>query len=295
MKSLAMNETYRQFLIEGETAGARYCIGAPRNIQRGLVGSQLGSRSGSSLEFMDHREYIPGDDLRSIDWNAFARSDKLSIKLYRDEVSPHVDVIVDCSRSMSLADSEKARATLGLAAIFAQAACNSDYTFAAWQVRRTCEKIGNGTDRPTLWDDIDFDSELSCSESFKLQMPAWKPKGIRILLSDLFWLGDPYETLSILAERASTVVVIQVLAESDANPAQRGNVRLRDCETNHLKDIFIDAVAENKYKQNLARHQYNWNRGCRQVGAVMATVIAEQIVDQWKLDELVMAEILKVL
>lgn len=273
----------------------RYRIGAPRNIQRGLVGSLLGNRSGSSLEFMDHREYVPGDDLRRIDWNAFARGNKLSIKLYRDEVHPHVDIIIDCSRSMALADSEKARATLGLAAIFAQAACNSDYTFAAWQVGRGCEKVAGGTDRPMLWDGIDFDSELGCCESFKLRMPAWQPKGIRILLSDLFWLGDPHETLSILGDRASAVFIVQVLAESDADPAQRGNVRLRDCETNRSKDIFVDAAAEKKYKQNLARHQHNWNRGCRQVGAVMTTVIAERIVARWELDELVMAEILKVL
>jgi uncharacterized protein (DUF58 family) len=290
-----MNETYREYLIEGENAGVRYRIGVPRTIQRGLVGSQLGNRSGSSLEFMDHREYIPGDDLRRIDWNAFARSNKLSIKLYRDEVNPHVDIIIDCSRSMALAGSEKARATLGLAAIFAQAACNSDYTFASWQVRRACERVAGGTDRPMFWDSIDFDSELSCSESFKLQMPAWKPKGVRVLLSDLFWLGDPHDTLCILAERASTIFVIQVLAESDVNPAQRGNVRLHDCETNRLKEIFVDAVAEKKYKQNLARHQYNWNRACRQVGAVMTTVVAEQIVGRWELDELVLAEILQVL
>jgi hypothetical protein len=290
-----MNEMYRQYLIEGETAGVRYCIGTPRNLQRGFVGSQLGNRSGSSLEFMDHREYVPGDDLRRIDWNAFARSDRLSIKLYRDEVNPHVDIIIDCSRSMALADSEKARATLGLAAVFAQAASNSDYTFAAWQVRRRCEKIFNGADRPILWDGIDFDSEVSCSESFRLQMPAWQSKGIRILLSDLLWLGDPNETLCILADRAATVFVIQILAESDVNPVHRGNVRLRDCETTRQKDIFIDAVAEKRYKQNLARHQYNWNRGCQQTGAIMTTVIAERVVNQWELEALVLADILKML
>lgn len=290
-----MNEAYRQYLIEGEKAGIRYCIGVPRNIQRGLVGSHLGSRSGSSLEFMDHREYAPGDDLRRIDWNAFARSDRLSIKLYRDEVNPHVDIIIDCSRSMALPDSEKARATLGLAAVLAQAACSSEYTFAAWQVRRVCERVARGTERPMLWDGIEFDSDLSCSESFKLQMPAWQSQGVRILLSDLLWLSDPLETLAILAERACAVFIIQTLAESDVNPAQRGNVRLRDCENNEVRDIFVDAVAERKYKENLAHHQHNWNRACRQTGAVMTTVIAERIVDQWDIEELVFTEILRVL
>lgn len=290
-----MNEAYCQYLLEGQEAGIRYGIGVPRSIQRGLVGSQVGNRSGSSLEFMDHREYIPGDDLRRIDWNAFARNDKLSIKLYRDEVNPHVDIIVDCSRSMALPDSDKPRATLGLAAVFAQAASNCDYTFTAWRVGNTCEKITNGTDRPMFWDNIEFDCGISCDESFHRQLPAWRPRGIRVFLSDLFWLGDPYTTLSALAERASTVFVVQVLANSDANPPQRGNIRLHDCETGQLKDIFIDAVAEKRYLRNLAHHQYNWSRGCRQFGALMATVVAERIVEQWKLDELVSTEILKVL
>jgi len=244
---------------------------------------------------MDHREYIPGDDLRRIDWNAFARSDKLSIKLYRDEVNPHVDIIIDCSRSMAIPDSEKAHATLGLAAVFAQAASNSDYTFAAWYARGTCEKVINGADRPMLWDGIDFDSDVNCGESFRRRLPAWRSRGVRILLSDLFWLGNPHVTLSVLSERASAVFIIQVLADSDVNPSQRGNVRLNDCETNKQKEMFVDAVAEKRYRQNLARHQYNWSRGCRRLGAIMTTVVAERIVDQWKLDELVLAEILKVL
>lgn len=290
-----MNETYRHHLIEGENAGMRYGIGSPRNTQRGLIGSRLGTRSGSSLEFMDHREYIPGDDLRRIDWNAFARSDKLSIKLYRDEVSPHVDIIIDCSRSMALPESEKAHAVLGLAAVFARAACNSDYSFTAWQVGNTCEKIANGTDRPMIWDGIEFDSDVNCPESFRRQMPPWRAQGIRVFISDLLWLGNPHETLSMLADKASAVFIIQLLADSDTNPPQRGNVRLHDCETGAQKDIFVDADAEKRYKNNLARHQYNWSCGCRQTGAVLTTAVAEKIVDRWKLDELVLAEILKIL
>ena len=107
-----MDKELRQYLFQGQNAGIRYGICVPRNVQRGLVGGHLGNRSGSSLEFMDHRQYIPGDDLRRIDWSAYARSDKLSIKLFRDEVSPHVDIIIDCSRSMALPDSEKKRATV---------------------------------------------------------------------------------------------------------------------------------------------------------------------------------------
>ncbi|MHC4705590.1 MAG: DUF58 domain-containing protein [Planctomycetota bacterium] len=290
-----MNEAFRRYLLEGQHAGTRYGVGTPHSVRQGFVGSQLGNRSGSSLEFMDHREYIPGDDLRRIDWNAFARSDKLSIKLFRDEVNPHVDIVIDCSRSMALPDSQKARATLGLAAVFAQAAANCDYTFTAWQAGDTCKKVINGTDQPILWEDVNFDGRVSCDESFRRELPNWRPRGIRVLLSDLFWMGEPNTTLSVLGDRASNVFVIQVLSQADLNPPQRGNVRLQDCETGQTKDMFVDAVAEKRYRQNLAHHQYNWSRGCRQFGALMTSVIAEQTVQEWKLDELVLAEVLRVL
>ncbi|MCP4711656.1 MAG: DUF58 domain-containing protein, partial [Planctomycetes bacterium] len=54
----------------GQQAGARYSLVTPRNIPEGLTGAKMGNRPGSSLEFMDHREYQPGDDLRRIDWSA---------------------------------------------------------------------------------------------------------------------------------------------------------------------------------------------------------------------------------
>ena len=117
----------------------------------------MGKRPGSSLEFIDHREYQPGDDLRRIDWGGFARSDKLTVKLYRDEVSPHLDVVIDGSRSMALEDSPKARATLGLAAVFATAASNVGYAHTAWIAGDGCRQVDNGTDRPSIWDGLRFD------------------------------------------------------------------------------------------------------------------------------------------
>jgi hypothetical protein len=290
-----MDEALRKYLIEGEQAGLRYGLGTPRTVLRGLIGSRVGNRFGSSLEFMDYRDYVMGDDLRRIDWSAFARSDKLSIKLYRDEVSPHVDIVIDCSRSMALADSAKARVTLGLAAVFAQAAANDGHTFAAWQIRDACRRVGNGAERPMVWDDIEFDADVICPEALRRQPPGWRPRGIRVFLSDLFWLGDPQDTLSFLAEQASAVFVVQILAESDATCPAPGNIRLRDCETGRTKDVFVDAVAGKRYLQNLARHQDNWNRGCRRQGATMTTVIAEDVIKRWCLDELVLAEILQVI
>src|SRR6056297_2245211 len=96
-----------KYLLAGQQAGARYCLAGPRRAPQGTAGAQLGRLAGESMEFMDHREYQPGDDLRRLDWAAYGRSDKMIVKLYRQEVCPHLDLVIDGSRSMVLPQSEK--------------------------------------------------------------------------------------------------------------------------------------------------------------------------------------------
>ena len=290
-----MNEIYKQYLLDGQQAGIRYGLTVPRKVQLGLVGSQLGNRCGSSLEFMDHRQYMPGDDLRSIDWSAYARSNKLSVKLYRDEVLPHLDLIIDGSRSMALPETQKDHAALGLAALLAQAARNSSYTCQVWNVGQSCEKIPNGNLAPILWEGLEFDFCGSCADSFRRAMPAWKPRSIRIFISDLMWMGDPHAILSMLSDQSSAVFILQLLVEKEVCPQQSGNVRLLDYESDQFLDVHIDAIALKRYQENLSRHQSNWNRACTQLGALMQTLVAEEVTPHWKLDELVLSEILTIL
>lgn len=289
-----MNEIYRQYLIDGERAGTRYALTTPRNAPLGVAGSQMGKRPGSSLEFIDHREYQPGDDLRRIDWGGFARSDKLSVKLYRDEVSPHLDVVIDGSVSMALEDSPKAQATLGLAAVFVTAAANASYSHTAWIAEDGCQQVDNATDRPSAWEGIGFTHRGDLPASFAKLPPSWRPFGLRVLLSDLLWLGDPLTTLAQFAERATGVIVVQVLAEVDVNPTARGNLRLVDSETDAVQEIFIDGAAEKRYRDALARHQESWHLAAKQTGAIMTTVVAEEVLSDWRLDTLVAAQVLTI-
>jgi hypothetical protein len=69
---------------------------------------------------------------------------------------------------------------------------------------------------------------------------------------------------------------------------------LIDSETDEEREIFIDDSAIGRYRDALARHQQNWHRACRQIGAVLVNVVAEEIIAGWNLEALVRAEILKV-
>src|SRR5262245_22022471 len=291
---MAKNEEYRSYLIEGERAGTRYALEPPRTASSTVAGLQLGRQAGASLEFRDHRDYQPGDDLRRIDWNAFARSDRLTIKLYREEISPHLDIVLDGSRSMALESSAKARAAIGLAAAFAVAAENAGYSHNAWLARESVAPVSNGSNRPSLWQSLDFDFRGNPAEGFTRTPPRFRQQGMRVLISDLLWLGEPLSVLQSLAQNAASLVVAQTLAVVDANPPERGRVRLVDSETNQQREIFIDDGAIRRYRDALARHQQNWYSACRQIGAVMVNVIAEEVVPDWNLEALVKAQILKV-
>lgn len=288
-----MDHAYRQYLADGEMVGARYALAAPRLVPLGLTGIQLGSRAGSSLEFKEHREYQPGDDLRRIDWSAYARSDKLIVKLFREEVNPHLDLVIDGSRSMDLSDTAKAQAALGLAAVFAAAAANSGYSHTAWITRDGCERIAHGNDRPGAWHDIDFTTRTAPDESLGRTPPQWRTQGVRVFISDLLFLGDPLAVLDHLAHGSSGVCVVQLLAAADVDPPQRGNIRLVDCETQQVREVFVDAAAQQRYRNQLAAHQQNWHRAARQVGASMTTVVAERLIENWDLSDLVATELLK--
>ena len=90
-------------------AAAAFRLAMPRTPIGGRVGERLGAGTGSSLEFQDYRPYAPGDDLRHVDWAAYARSELLAVRLYREEVAPRIDLVLDVSRSMAVTE-QKLRA-----------------------------------------------------------------------------------------------------------------------------------------------------------------------------------------
>ena len=280
----------RSFLAEGESAAMRYSLGVPRTAPMGVAGVTLSSRAGASLEFRDHRAYEPGDDLRHIDWNAYARTDQLTIKLFREEVTPHIDIVVDGSKSMALEGTQKGRATVALAAFFASAAVSAGYSHTAWQLGETCEPVPNGNRMPTSWAGPIFSHVGGPPPS----LPMWRPQGTRVLISDLFWLGEPMSILRPFGERAAASVVIHLMARSDAEPIEGKSLRLIDSETGEMREIHIDAIAAKRYRDALARHQQNWSAACRGVGAIFVPLIAEDLLRRWNLDALVAADVLKV-
>jgi len=253
----------------------------------GRSGYYPGRYTGSSLDFKDFREYQPGDDLRQIDWGAYGRSDKLMVKLFREEIDPHVDFVIDGSRSMALPGTAKAEAVLGLTAFLGAAAANARCTTAVWLSTRGCRRIDHGESQPSFWRDITFESRCPLAESFAIRPPALRRRGIRILLSDLLFPGEPYKVLRTASQAASAVVVIQILADTDMNPNIQGNLTVEDCETGATVTLFADENTRKRYDSALKALQQSWRNACRQAGAHFMTFNAEQLLAGWNVEPLI--------
>ncbi len=274
-----MLDRLRPSLVEGVRLGQRYALPVPQHALAGAAGERLARSTGSSVDFQDYREYQPGDDPRTIDWSVYGRTDKLAVKLYRDEVTPHLDLLVDASRSMTLADTAKAEGLWKLAALFATAAENARCTRAVWLAGDGFRRLPNDTLPPAAWDIPAFDSTRHLDEAFAILPPKCRRLGLRVILSDLLWPADPLATLRRAAHGAAEVIVVQLLARADAEPPAPGNLRLEDSESGQVYDVYLDATGQQQYRDALTRHQESWRDACRQTGARFATVVAEQLDD----------------
>jgi uncharacterized protein (DUF58 family) len=272
-----MDPALQQALREGEKLGLRYARQIPQSAASGWTGSRSGRRAGTSIDFQDYREYQPGDDLRFIDWGIFARSDRLTIKLFREEVIPHLDLILDGSRSMNLEHTAKAGALAQLAALLATAAANAQCTQAVWLSGEGFQRLANDALVPSAWDQLEFATRRTPEQSFEILPPRFRRLGVRVLVSDLLWPGEPIQLLRRLRDGAAALFVIQLLAREDVTPPEHGNLRVVDSETGAESEIYIDSAVAAQYTDNLARLQQSWADACRQCGAQMTTLVAEDL------------------
>jgi hypothetical protein len=91
----------------------------------------------------------------------------------------------------------------------------------------------------------------------------------------LLWPGNSITLLRRLRDGAAALFVIQLLGRDDVNPPEHGNLRAVDCETGEEAEVYIDATVAKQYAGNLAQLQQSWDDGCRQCGASMTTLVAE--------------------
>ena len=287
-----MRPDLREAAARGHARGTALSLAPPARTPAGAAGERLGGRVGSSVEFMDFREYAPGDDLRRLDWAAYARTDRLITRLYREEVTPHCDLLVDASASMDLPGTPKAEAALRVAGLLAGAAEASRWSTRLFALDAPAEgpvgrEVPGGNAAPAAWDwpgfagAADRGSKAAEEPAVRGSAPLrLKRQALRVVVTDLLFEADPEAVAARFADGAAGLTVIQLLAARDADPGGEGfsgDVRLVDAEAGGLREARLDAAALRAYRDALAAHTARWSDALGRVDAKLVTLIAEDV------------------
>jgi uncharacterized protein (DUF58 family) len=228
-------------------------------VRGGLKGGRRSVKRGRSVEFADYREYTLGDDLRQLDWNVYARLERLFVKLFVEEEDVTISILVDASASMASGRPEKllfakraaaALGTIGLAsedrvvvsALSGRAGRRHVALRGSGRVLRLLAELSaiGPADGPT---DL-----LAAVRHAGAQL---RGRGLVILISDLL---DPSADRVIrdLAATGSELVVIHVLSPEEIDPLLEGDLRLVDSESGAGVDVTVDLSTLDDYRTRLA-------------------------------------------
>ena len=242
-------------------------------VWRGQAGEFRGAGVGSSLDFQDHRDYSPGDDPRHINWQAYARTGQYTMKLYREEVRPLVDLFLDVSQSM-WADSEKAQRTAELLYFFA---ANAQKSGASLQI--TC--VLGDTVRAISMESImthhwmEEVQELAAEDVSRppcLELVKSRSNAIRIFVSDLLFEGEPASLLRSLHVRQGSGIVIAPFTRTEADPKWTGSYDFIDAEKESRHPHQISPGVLDRYLTAYRNHFAQWEQAARRYQVSLARV-----------------------
>lgn len=234
---------------------------ATRTPARGMhQGENRSASQGSSVEFYDYRGYEPGDDYRSIDWNIYHRLGKLLIKVFAEERSRLVHLLLDASASMKMGDPPKEEygrrivAALGFVALsggdeMQSAAIAEELTWRTPPLRgrRRVQALIESLERGEARGVTHLARPLRTLARWS-RRSGRRPPDLTILISDLF---DPEwrDALEALARRPGETCLIQLLSPDDWRPTGEGSFHIVDEETGDTLDLVVDGHALDVYAQ----------------------------------------------
>ncbi len=224
----------------------------------GAGGDHIAKRRGSSAEFLEHRSYAPGDDLRRIDWLAFARTGEPVFKLFRAEEDVIVRLVVDASRSLDAGSPSKLVVAQKLAAAIG-------YMALASSERAQVIAAGDGLTRvrePTrgrgslakLLRELDEIAPLGGTDLTRaidgVLLRSGRP-GMLVIVSDFLDPGPFDGAITRAAAAGHDVALVQVLSPEELAPSFEGDLALEDSETGAIVEVTVDARAIEAYMARL--------------------------------------------
>ncbi|XHR26688.1 MAG: DUF58 domain-containing protein [Chthoniobacteraceae bacterium] len=274
--------------IQGRMRAAADSLRLPlrNHAWRGMSGGWLGMGTGSSIDFQDHRPYLPGDDPRYIDWQAFARSGNYSMKLYREEVSPCIDLAFDVSASMFLDDTKTAR-SLELFCFALASALNSRGALRCYLVdgrRVTPLPPEAALDSARMAGLLESGADGG-EAAPALELIPWRTGSLRVWISDLLFPGNP--AFQPLAAGKGRGVLLVPWCRAEAEPSWEGNLEMLNCESGMRRNQRVTSALLSDYRRAYQLHFQMWREHAHRFGVAFARVPAEsEFLEALRLDAL---------
>ncbi len=237
----------------------------------GVTGSVLGQGTGSSIDFQDHRPYLPGDDPRHINWQAYARTGAYTMKLYRQEVTPRVDLLFDASGSMFLTETKAARtwellywcveSALRLGASLKVHALGETTRDTPIEQVLACDWPLQGAEKPDI--------------VAALERTPLRSGSLRVFLSDVLSETPPERVASALLRNRGRAVILAPFCRDESQPDWNGNIEFEECELTVRDKRRVDEAVLERYQRAYALHFALWRDQCTRRGVGFARVAAE--------------------
>lgn len=252
---------------------SNFSLTTKQTVRGGHKGERKSSRLGSSLEFSDYRLYSPGDDLRQIDWNTYARTEKYYIKRFLDEQELPVSVYLDCTKSMGIHEDKWLRAKQMAAVFTFLSLANADRLSVrpvASPNRAYPYTKGKAMTRKVM-DYIEDMSLASGDERFGTELieavHQSRQGSFNIVISD--FLEDPsklFTAMKKMQAKRQQILLVQVVLPEEKNPGYTGDLKLIDVESSGERDISMNPRVNQQYQQRFDEHIVNIQSFCNKRG-----------------------------
>jgi uncharacterized protein (DUF58 family) len=223
-----------------------------------MKGERRSKRRGQSVEFADYRNYTVGDDLRFIDWNIYARLDKLFLKLFLEEEDLALYVLLDVSKSCDYGEPHKALYMKKVAAALGYIGLvNYNRVSIAAMSDGIVAETGAMRGRRRVSQMIDFIEKLKPSgpshftQACRRFALSHRTKGVCVVLSD-FFIKEGFEAgLRYVAGGKYDLFTVQCLSPQEIDPDLQGDLKLKDMEDDDLAEVSVTQPLIKQYKSNL--------------------------------------------
>ena len=221
----------------------------------GLVGGHNRSRfAGGGQEFLDHRHFHDGDDLRAVNWRAYMRLDKMFLKMFQIEPRVPVRLLLDTSASMAAGSGEKFLFARRLAAALCYVGLVRLDTIQVLPFAthlREGKNSGGGRHRYRVVDEFLANLEptgvtdfLTVVREFLNEYPQ---RGLVIVISDFLDDAGCEKALQYLADYGNELMLVHLWSDEDRNPPWIGEVDLIDAENNGHLRLQVDEESRRRY------------------------------------------------